>query len=44
MTPKMEEHLAVRQDFYDWLCLSKTSPSENDDATFAVASGNEVDA
>eukprot|EP00579_Thalassiosira_antarctica_P010503 CAMPEP_0201914916 /NCGR_PEP_ID=MMETSP0903-20130614/4974_1 /ASSEMBLY_ACC=CAM_ASM_000552 /TAXON_ID=420261 /ORGANISM="Thalassiosira antarctica, Strain CCMP982" /LENGTH=496 /DNA_ID=CAMNT_0048450401 /DNA_START=121 /DNA_END=1608 /DNA_ORIENTATION=+ len=42
MTPKMDEQLAAGQDFYDRLCLAKTSPSENDDATFAVAPGNEV--
>jgi hypothetical protein len=34
MTPKMDEHLSVGQDFYDRLCLTKTSPSENDDDGF----------
>ena len=38
----MEEHLAVGQDFYDRLYLAKTLPSENDDANFADAPGNEV--
>ena len=42
MTPKMDKQLAVGQDFFDWLCLAKASPSGNADATFAVAPGNEV--
>ena len=42
MTPKVDKHLAVGKDFYDRLCLAKSLPSENDDATFAVAPGNEV--
>ena len=42
MKPKMDEQLDAGQDFYDRLCLVKMLPSDNDDANFTVAPGNEV--